>query len=252
MKAVAYIRVSTLDQAQGFSLEGQEQQIREWCKKHGYELINVYKDSQSGKLQEREALLQLLDDAEKGLFNAVIVTEADRISRDIDLKGWITVNLKIAGVQLIELNKKREESPEDKFFNRMIEAFAEYETERRQARIERGKREAIERGIPITRMPMGYRKKKDNIWIVEEEAEKVRAIFRDYLKLKSKKAVARKHIMERSTVRKILKNPIYVGYFKHNGKLIKGSYEPIIDLETFLKVNPEFESELKKEEIDKN
>ncbi len=244
MRVAAYVRVSTTDQAHGFSLEAQEEQIKKWCKERGYEIVKVYRDSSSGKLLEREALLQMLDDAEKGLFDAVVVTEADRISRDLDLKGWIKISLLRAGVQLIELNKREVQTPEDLFFNRLIEAFAEYETMRRQARIERGKLKAVKKGIPITRMPRGYRKKKDKIWIVEEEAEQIRQIFRDYLELKSVRAVARKHNMPRSSVKKILRNPVYAGYFRYNGELIKGSFEPIIDLETFLKVNPELKNKI--------
>jgi len=246
MKVAAYVRVSTIDQAQGFSLEAQEEQIKNWCRKEGHKIVKIYRDSQSGKLLEREALLQLLDDAEKGLFDAVVVTEADRISRDLDLKGWIKITLMKSGIELIELNKRDVQTPEDMFFNRLIEAFAEYETLRRQARIERGKQKAIENGIPITRMPMGYRKKKDKIWIEEGEAERIRQIFKDYLEIKSIRAVARKHKMPYSTVKKILRNPVYVGYFKHNGNYIKGSFEPIIDLETFLKVNPEIKEVFKR------
>ena len=244
MKVAAYVRVSTADQAQGFSLEAQEEQIRNWCNENGHEIVRVYRDSSSGKLLEREALLQMLDDAEKGLFEAVVVTEADRISRDLDLKGWIKVTLTRVGVQLVELNKKDIQTPEDLLFNRLIEAFAEYETLRRQARIERGKIKAVKKGIPITRMPRGYRKKKDRIWIVEEEAEKIRQIFRDYLELKSIRAVARKHNMPRTTVKKVLRNPVYAGYFRYNGELIKGSFEPIIDLETFLTINPELRKKI--------
>jgi|Deesub1362A_J573_1020465.scaffolds.fasta_scaffold00342_47 site-specific DNA recombinase len=242
MKVAGYVRVSTADQAEGFSLEAQEDQIRKWCEENSYELVKVYRDSTSGKLLEREALLQMLDDAEKGLFDVVVVTEADRISRDLDLKGWIKINLMHSGVDLIELNKREIQTPEDQFFNRLIEAFAEYETLRRQARIERGKLKAVRNGIPITRMPRGYRKKKDKVWIVEDEAEKIRQIFRDYLEIGSIRAVARKHNMPYSTVKKILRNPVYAGYFSHNGKLVKGSFEPIIPLDVFKRVNPGFVS----------
>lgn len=37
--AVAYVRVSSDEQAEGLSIESQEDKIREWCERKGFDLV---------------------------------------------------------------------------------------------------------------------------------------------------------------------------------------------------------------------
>ena len=49
-KAYAYLRVSTLQQVDGNSLEGQEAEIRRYCEYQNIDIIGVYTDGgKSGK-----------------------------------------------------------------------------------------------------------------------------------------------------------------------------------------------------------
>ncbi len=43
-RAAAYLRVSSEEQTEGWSLDGQEIQIREWAKRNHYEIVQVYRD----------------------------------------------------------------------------------------------------------------------------------------------------------------------------------------------------------------
>lgn len=228
MRIAAYTRVSTRDQREGASLEAQREQIERWARHEGHELIKVYADVSSGKLSDRPALLELLDDAERGLFDAVVCTETDRIARDPELRGWVAYTLKRAGVELVELDKREDDTPEARLFNAILEALSRFETERRQARIERAKRERLKQGIPITRVPFGYRKKGDKMWIVEEEARVVREIYELHAQGMGYRRLAQRYNMSISTIRHILNNPLYRGLVRVDGQLVKGSFEPII------------------------
>lgn len=55
MKAIGYVRVSTVEQADsGLSLESQQGRIRVWCDANGYNLSDVFTDAGiSGKRAER-------------------------------------------------------------------------------------------------------------------------------------------------------------------------------------------------------
>ncbi len=83
MKVVAYVRVSTEDQGQGYSLEAQEKAIKELCSRKNWDFVKTYSDSGfSGSNLERPGITELIDDSSKGLFDLVLVTNNDRLSRD--------------------------------------------------------------------------------------------------------------------------------------------------------------------------
>ena len=58
MKAIIYVRVSTVEQARyGYSLESQEQLCIEYAKRNNYEILNVFVEKgESAKTTNRTAL----------------------------------------------------------------------------------------------------------------------------------------------------------------------------------------------------
>ena len=66
--AVGYIRVSTEDQTQGYSLDAQRAGIQEYCEKNGYELARIYADegvsAHTDKISKRPQLRLLLEHAQ--------------------------------------------------------------------------------------------------------------------------------------------------------------------------------------------
>ena len=60
--AYGYARVSTKRQeAEGYSLEAQQEQIENYCKANGYELKDMYSESMSGSNSNRPQLNEVLD-----------------------------------------------------------------------------------------------------------------------------------------------------------------------------------------------
>jgi DNA invertase Pin-like site-specific DNA recombinase len=81
-RAVAYIRVSTEQQAQeGVSLEAQRAKIEHWCSANGYELAGVFVDAGvSGKrMDTRHELLKALSSLKKG--TALVAYSLSRLAR---------------------------------------------------------------------------------------------------------------------------------------------------------------------------
>ncbi len=79
MRVVGYCRVSTEEQAGGFSLEVQRERISAYCVARGWELVHVYEDDSSGRNVDRPGYRQMLSDRET--WDIVLVVKLDRIHR---------------------------------------------------------------------------------------------------------------------------------------------------------------------------
>lgn len=84
-RAAAYVRVSTEEQSDGWSMEGQEQQIRDYAARNGYEIVQVYRDEVSGSKDKRPGFERMMLDAHSRLFSAIIVLHTSRLFRNIAL-----------------------------------------------------------------------------------------------------------------------------------------------------------------------
>ena len=82
--AVGYCRVSSESQLSGLSLEDQEKQIMEYCKKHNLKLLKVFTEQASGKTDDRQQFRQVLTDAALQKFDILIVTDTDRFGRNLE------------------------------------------------------------------------------------------------------------------------------------------------------------------------
>lgn len=92
---------------------------------------------------------------------------------------------------------------------------------------------------------IGYELVEGKLSVKEDEAEKVRTIFEQYLSGKTMEGIARNFNKESEgrekwftvgMVRAILKDPIYAGYIFKGKEIVRGEHEPIIDKEKFNKV----------------
>jgi DNA invertase Pin-like site-specific DNA recombinase len=82
-KAVGYIRVSTDEQADsGLGLDAQRAAIEGEISRRGWDLVNVYTDTASGRsLTRRPGLEAALARLESGGASALVVSKLDRLSR---------------------------------------------------------------------------------------------------------------------------------------------------------------------------
>src|SRR5215510_11690602 len=100
-RAIGYLRVSTSAQEErGAGLETQRRKVTEYARSEGLTLLAVVHEAASGAVQDgelssiehRPVLAGLLERAERGDFDTLVVASFDRLSRDqIDaqlLKRW--------------------------------------------------------------------------------------------------------------------------------------------------------------------
>ena len=95
MKAIAYVRVSTEDQArEGLSLEAQVEKIRGYCVAKGWSLLGIIQDQgRSGKDLNRPGIQEVIRKAEHGAFDVVVICKLDRMTRNIRDLGYLTQDI---------------------------------------------------------------------------------------------------------------------------------------------------------------
>ena len=90
LRVAGYLRVSDPSQVETYSLGAQRAQIQRWCGRHGHELVRIYSEdgltARSERIERRPQLVALLDDAQQGLFDIVVVHMIDRWSRNVGVQ----------------------------------------------------------------------------------------------------------------------------------------------------------------------
>ena len=242
MENVAYLRVSTEAQTEKYGLEMQKQKILDYCKEKGVVIDKWYVDGgYSGAKLDRPQMQELLDDAEKGLFKTVYIYKLDRMSRDVidtlDLLYRVLPKYNIKVVSMTEDIKT--DNPMDKVMVTMNAAMNQYEREVIKMRMSAGMLERIKKGLwwGGGNKPYGYYyDRNDGILHPNDKADVIPQIFQLYLKGMSCENISKITDVQRDTVRNILTHKVYIGMIEYRGEIYKGKHKPLIDEETFYRV----------------
>jgi DNA invertase Pin-like site-specific DNA recombinase len=153
MKRVAiYLRVSTVDQHP----ETQGIELRQFAKQRGYEIVHEYVDHGiSGTKVRRPALDQLLKDANRHKFDAVLVWSSDRLARSTKHFLQVLDDLSELGIQFLSQREAIDtEGPLGRAIVVIISAIAELERSLIVERVRAGMRRAKLEGRRIGRTPL--------------------------------------------------------------------------------------------------
>jgi len=186
MKVLAYLRVSTKEQAQEdkFGLSTQRDVVNRWAESHENTILEYYEDKgYSGSNQMRPDLQQLLQDVKSTEAEAVVVPYFDRWARDTFLHLYLEKELKVHDIKLLSATEEgmNDDDPTSELQRTMMSAFAQYERQRITSRMAGGRKKKAESGGHATgRVPFGYKKDEDSgeLVIDPEEAEIVKRIYK--------------------------------------------------------------------------
>ena len=238
--AAIYVRVSTQDQAQhGFSLDAQQDSLKNYAQALGYEIFNIYKDEgKSAKNLNRPEMQELLKDAEQRKFQAIFIYKLDRFSRSLKDLILTIDKLKEWGVDFISLQDKIETaSASGKLMFQIIGAFAEFERNIIGDRTSFGMERKAKEGGFITKAPFGYKLVNKQLLIDEESSGKIKQIFEEFLTSEiSLTQLAKKNGFTTAGIKKLLQNTTYIGKVKFANKETDGQHEPILDQQLFKQV----------------
>ncbi len=174
MKVSVYCRVSTPDQ----SVDMQRSDLRRYTEQRGFEIYREYCDEGiSGMKDRRPALDELMADARKRLFDAVLVWRFDRFARST--KHLITAleEFRYLGIAFISYQENIDTaSPLGKAVFTMVAAFAEMERNIIVERIKGGIRKAREQGKRVGRRPFTDAEVLGTVRRMKAQGSSVRAI----------------------------------------------------------------------------
>lgn len=246
-----YVRVSTDKQVtEGYSLEAQETVLRDKAISDGKVVYKVYSDAGlSGAKTDRPGLVELLKDAERGLFGSVYVWSIDRVARKLRYLWGVIERLIQADVGFLSVNENIDISTQEgKFLLGFMGSIAQNQRDTIRKNCMLGSRKKAQAGKVVGGNILGYKRVLDEddpqggtkLVIEEKEADVVRKIFELYCSGYGLKATVSKvnTIGMRSkngkkfsltTIRTILTNKAYIGMVKYGGEYFQGIHEPIID-----------------------
>lgn len=261
-----YTRVSTDIQAskEVGSLETQEQTMRRYMEfKHRDAPAPVVfrEEGRSGKDLHRPELQALMAQVRAGRISMVLVTRLDRLTRSLPDFFALHAELERHGTTLVSNHEDFDTTkPMGRAMLKLLLVFAELEreqtAERTRAAIQARKEQGLwTGGTP----PLGYDAQPGGVLAVNEaEARLVRTVYERYLALRSAPKVARwlneqgfrqKRYASRrkgpkgertfapSTIRALIRNPLYRGLIKNGDRVVPGAHPAIVAEDVFDQAN---------------
>jgi DNA invertase Pin-like site-specific DNA recombinase len=225
-RAVAYLRVSSDEQADRYGPDVQRQAIADFARREGFEVVAECADlgvSGTTPLEERPGLTAALEAVREGRASAIVCSTFSRLARDTLQALLIERAFREAGAEVIYTDGVNGDSDAVQMMREMMHSFAGFERRQlvRRLREARAAKQASG-GFAEGRVPFGYRSVRGELQPDQAEAETVQRIFADLARgtspgmtarwLNSQAIPAPKGGKEwrDATVRGIARNPVYI------------------------------------------
>jgi len=142
-----YVRVSTALQAKHETHEAQLEDLKQWAKAFGHELVLFVDAGRSGKNTDRPEFQRMMNEVRQNGLTGVVVTKLDRLGRStVDLLTTIA-ELDKLGKSFVSLGDSIDTgSPQGKLTLTILAALAEYERSLIVERLKSGRERAEKAG----------------------------------------------------------------------------------------------------------
>ncbi len=162
-KAVLYVRVSTSEQVNNYSLDTQERACREYCEREGIQVERVFREEgESAKTVNRTQLQEMInfcvENARRLGIGFVVVYRVDRLARKVLDHTMIRASLSRLGIQVRAVQEAFDESASGKLVENLMAALAQFDNDARAARTIDGMKAGLSRGRWMWQAPIGYLK----------------------------------------------------------------------------------------------
>ena len=242
MLTMAYCRVSTEDQAdEGYSMEGQADKLRSYAALRELGEVTVVEDPGfSGKNLKRPGLERLLGAVNAGHVAHVLVWRLDRLSRNL---GDLIMLADPFGAQGVALHSVQENldlsSAAGRMFYNILGTFAQFFREQLAENVKMGNERAVREGKWINRPKTGY-DLRDGLLVPNDDAERVREIFRLRAANFSYRDIEDRVGIKYSTVSAILHSRVHRGEVLHRGHWYPGVHEALVTEDEWAAANRGF------------
>ncbi len=243
------------------SLDSQREACEAYIKSQAHEGWTLVRDhfddgGLSGASLDRPALQDLLNRVRARQVDIIVVYKVDRLTRSLADFAKLVEEFDEYDVSFVSVTQSfNTTSSMGRLTLNVLLSFAQFEREvigeRVRDKIAASKRKGIWVGGPV---PLGYRTRDKKLEVVPDEAELVRQIFADYLKLGSVSALvaqlnvggqkpkprqlANGKMVQAECYRvgplaHLLKNRFYIGEVAYRGEVHPGEHEAIVDRDLF-------------------
>src|SRR6266540_929303 len=281
VRCAIYTRVSTdqgLDQDFN-SLDAQSDASQAYIRSQvhaGWSQIRTRYDDggYSGGNTDRPALKHLLEDVKAGKVDVIVVYKVDRLTRSLADFAKLVQLFDQRGVSFVSVTQQFNTTTSmGRLTLNVLLSFAQFEREVTSERIRDKIAASKRKGMWMGGMaPLGYDTKDRKITINEGEADRVRTIFRSYLKLSSlnllmadlrKRGIVTKVRtlktgetvggipFTRGPLAHLLRNRFYVGEVAFKGEILPGEQPAIVDRDLFDAVQAKLSEQLNNQKTER-
>lgn len=259
-KAVIYARVSSKEQEkEGYSIDAQLKLLRDYAVREGFEVVKEYVEAETARKAGRRAFNEMLSRVRRrGDIRAILIEKTDRMLRN--LKDWVTVDDLVNHRNVeIHLPKEgdvisRDSRSSAKFMFGIRVLMSRQYSDNLSEETSKGMKEKAEQGIYPSFAPIGYLNTPDKMiemdpergplvgklfdlyatgnYSISEIAKEARKLGLTYRKSGAP--------VTKSSVRDILHNRLYTGWFEWNGNVYRGTHTPVISTEVWERVQSVF------------
>lgn len=260
-KAVSYTRVSSKEQAQeGYSPQAQKRLLYIFARENGFDIVKEFEEVETAKQKGRTAFNAMIDYVKTNGIKYILVEKTDRLYRNF--RDYVTVEDLIDECEMTIYLVKENESigknatANQKFMHGIRTLMAKNFIDNLREESQKGISEKLQLGLFPGKPVIGYINqrdpitKKSNIAVDENNRLLIKTMFELYstgrFSLNSlidqlNRLALTQHLspgrtLNKTTVAKLLVSPFYIGHFIWKGKRYTGKHEPIVDLDTWQKV----------------
>lgn len=247
MKYIIYCRKSSEgDRKQMQSLETQLSLLDEYAKRAGLTVVDTLQESRSAKNANHRPLFNsMIDRIKKGEINGILVAHIDRLSRNGFESALIAKLIEEGQLKEIRTPQKIFSSVQDLLYMGIDFVLATHFSRMLSVRVKEGIQTKLKKGEFPNRAPVGYFNKEGKIYPDPAKALYVKKAYELYVTgnysfnqvcdvlFEQGFRSANGTRMRKSSMERILKNPVYAGDILCVGKIYKGIHSPIISRELF-------------------
>ncbi len=256
-RAIIYLRVSTEEQVDNYSLDTQENICVKEAERRGIEIIQVFKEEgRSAKnIIGRPVLIEMLESCRKNKKNidALIVYRLDRLSRQTG--DFLAIRKRLAEYQitLISASEPTGNSPTERFIETMLASFAQMDNDVKSERTRNGLRARFLAGLPSSTPPFGY--KNENGYAIKDpktwdKTKKAWELMATGTKTLSEMAnlmnewglrqsfKEKEHLLKPQAISRMFRNKFYIGILtsKRYPEEVRGQHVPMVTEALFYRV----------------
>lgn len=256
-RAAVYIRYSSENQRDGYSIEYQMDECKKYINEKGFVFEKAYIDEAvSGKsANKRNAFFELLADVKKGLYDVVIVYKYSRFARNLMEATLYRQQIEKNGAKLISAMERIDDStPEGRMMRNIIMTMDEYYSDNLSTFVQSSMYTAAKSGKYLGGiLPYGFSVNENGEFIENKaEADVVRRVFElraagampaDILRIFREEGVRGRNgkPFTQQLLNKIVRSEKYIGTYKYTVKgydpiYIENAFAPIVPRELWDKV----------------